>query len=201
MNKRLPDFQIATASDEQKAVLQDILSGPRGNLNGPFLGWIFSPELAQNAQKLGAFCRYNTGLPLRLSELAILVTAARWRSQAEWHIHHPIALDAGLPADLAEALRTGQTPIFADADDKVVFDFATELYDMKRVSDATYDAAVARFGHTVVVNLVGLLGYYALVAMTLNTFEMRAEGQTDLPSWNEAISPTCYSNALSFGAA
>ncbi|CAD6553822.1 hypothetical protein LMG28727_05593 [Paraburkholderia kirstenboschensis] len=181
MNKRLPDFQIATASDEQKAVLQDILSGPRGNLNGPFLGWIFSPELAQNAQKLGAFCRYNTGLPLRLSELAILVTAARWRSQAEWHIHHPIALDAGLPADLAEALRTGQTPIFADADDKVVFDFATELYDMKRVSDATYDAAVARFGHTVVVNLVGLLGYYALVAMTLNTFEMRAEGQTDLP--------------------
>ncbi|SAK64886.1 carboxymuconolactone decarboxylase [Caballeronia temeraria] len=181
MNKRLPDFQIATASDEQKAVLHDILSGPRGNLNGPFLGWIFSPELAQHAQKLGAFCRYNTGLPLRLSELAILVTAARWRSQAEWHIHHPIALDAGLPSDLTEALRTGNTPTFADADDKLIFDFATELYDTKRVSDATYNSAVARFGHTVVVNLVGLLGYYALVAMTLNTFGMRAEGQTDLP--------------------
>jgi len=181
MNQRLPDFQIATASDEQKAVLQDILNGPRGNLNGPFLGWIFSPELAQNAQRLGAFCRYKTGLPLRLSELAILVTAARWRSQAEWHIHHPIALDAGLPADVAEALRTGQTPTFADADDKLIFDFATELYDTKRVSDATYDAAVARFGHTVVVNLVGLLGYYALVAMTLNTFGMRAEGQAELP--------------------
>ncbi|MFM0321690.1 carboxymuconolactone decarboxylase family protein [Caballeronia glebae] len=181
MNKRLPDFQTATASDEQKAVLQDILSGPRGNLNGPFLGWIFSPELAQNAQTLGAFCRYKTGLPLRLSELAILVTAARWRSQAEWHIHLPIALDAGVPADLAEALRTDKTPPFADADDKLVFDFATELYEKKRVSDTTYDAAVARFGHTVVVNLVGLLGYYALVAMTLNTFGMRAEGQTDLP--------------------
>ncbi|MFM0523414.1 carboxymuconolactone decarboxylase family protein [Paraburkholderia strydomiana] len=181
MNKRLPDFQIATASDEQKTVLEDILSGPRGNLNGPFLGWIFSPELAQNAQKLGAFCRYKTGLPLRLSELAILVTAARWRSQAEWHIHHPIALEAGLPTDVAEGLRTGKTPSFADADDKIIFDFATELYDTKRVSDATYDAAVARFGLTVVVNLVGLLGYYALVAMTLNTFGMRAEGQTELP--------------------
>lgn len=181
MNKRLPDFQIATASDEQKAVLEDILSGPRGNLNGPFLGWIFSPELAQNAQKLGAFCRYKTGLPLRLSELAILVTAARWRSQAEWHIHHPIALEAGLPTDVAEALRTGKTPTFADADDKIIFDFATELYDTKRVSVATYDAVVARFGLTVAVNLVGLLGYYALVAMTLNTFGMRAEGQTDLP--------------------
>ncbi|CAH2897118.1 MAG: Cation/multidrug efflux pump [uncultured Paraburkholderia sp.] len=181
MNKRLPDFQIATASDEQKAVLEDILSGPRGNLNGPFLGWIFSPELAQNAQKLGAFCRYKTGLPLRLSELAILVTAARWRSQAEWHIHYPIALEAGLPTDVAEGLRTGKTPSFADADDKIIFDFATELYDTKRVSDATYDAAVARFGLTVVVNLVGLLGYYALVAMTLNTFGMLAEGQTELP--------------------
>ena len=62
-----------------------------------------------------------------------------------------------------------------------IYDFATELYETKRVSDATYDAAVARFGHTVVMNLVGLLGYYALVAMTLNTFGMRAEGQTDLP--------------------
>jgi 4-carboxymuconolactone decarboxylase len=181
MTKRLPDFDAATASDDQKAVLHDILSGPRGNLNGPFLGWIFSPELAQNAQKLGAFCRYKTGLPLRLSELAILVTAARWRSQAEWHIHHPIALDAGLPADLADALRTGQTPAFENEDDKLIFDFATELYDTKRVGDATYNAAVARFGHTVVVNLVGLLGYYALVAMTLNTFGMRAEGQTSLP--------------------
>jgi 4-carboxymuconolactone decarboxylase len=181
MNRRLPDFQISAASNEQKAVLEDILSGPRGNLNGPFLGWIFSPELAQNAQKLGAFCRYNTGLPLRLSELAILVTAARWRSQAEWHIHCPIAVEAGLPAEIAEALRKGITPTFADTNDKIIFDFATELYDTKRVSDATYEAAVARFGHTVVVNLVGLLGYYALVAMTLNTFGMRAEGQTELP--------------------
>jgi 4-carboxymuconolactone decarboxylase len=181
MNKRLPDFNIARASDDQKAVLHEILSGPRGNINGPFLGWIFSPELAQNAQALGAFCRYRTGLPLRLSELAILVTAARWQSQAEWHIHHPIALGTGLPADLAEALRTSQIPTFANADDKLIFDFATELYETKRVSNATYDAAVARFGHTVVVNLVGLLGYYALVAMTLNTFCMRAEGQIALP--------------------
>jgi 4-carboxymuconolactone decarboxylase len=181
MKNRLPEFRAEAASPEQKAVLQDILNGPRGNLNGPFLGWIHSPELAQHAQKLGAFCRYQTGLPLRLSELAILVTAARWRSQAEWHIHYPIALDAGLPAEIADALRTGAKPHFADADDRLIHDFASELHDTRRVSDATYDAAVARFGHTVVVNLVGLLGYYALVAMTLNTFDMRAEGQTELP--------------------
>ncbi|MFC0401056.1 carboxymuconolactone decarboxylase family protein [Paraburkholderia rhizosphaerae] len=181
MSQRLPQFQTATATDEQKAVLNDILSGPRGNLNGPFLGWIFSPELAQHAQRLGAFCRYQTGLPLRLSELAILVTAARWSAQAEWYIHYPIALQAGLPADIAEAIRVGAEPTFADNDDQLIYRFATELYETKRVSDATYRQAVDRFGHTVVINLVGLLGYYALVAMTLNVFDMRAEGQSSLP--------------------
>src|SRR5690349_17666722 len=138
MSQRLPQFQAATATDEQKAVLQDILSGPRGNLNGPFLGWIFSPELAQHAQRLGAFCRYQTGLPLRLSELAILVTAARWRSQAEWHIHHPIAIDAGVPPAIAESLRTGERPVFDDDDDELIFLFASELHENRRVSDRTF---------------------------------------------------------------
>ncbi|WP_310632852.1 carboxymuconolactone decarboxylase family protein [Paraburkholderia sp.] len=178
---RLPAFDAATATHEQKAVLAEILSGPRGNLNGPFLGWIHSPELAQHAQRLGAFCRYNTGLPLRLSELAILVTAQRWQAQAEWFIHYPIALKAGVPETLAEQIRTGVQPVFDEADDALVYAFTTELYDAKRVSDATYARAVERFGHETTINLVGLLGYYALVAMTLNTFGMRAEGQTTLP--------------------
>jgi 4-carboxymuconolactone decarboxylase len=181
MTKRLPDFHITQASDEQKAVLDSILSGPRGNLNGPFLGWIHSPKLADHAQRLGAFCRYETGLPLRLSELAILVTAARWRSQAEWHIHYPIALDAGLPAQVADAIQRREHPAFANADDELIYRFATELDENKRISDATYDAALQRFGHVVIVNLVGLLGYYTLVAMTLNTFGMLAEGQETLP--------------------
>jgi 4-carboxymuconolactone decarboxylase len=178
---RLPAFDAAQASAEQKAVLEEILSGPRGNLNGPFLGWIYSPELAQHAQRLGAFCRYRTGLPLRLSELAILVTAARWQAQAEWYIHYPIALQAGLPEALAEQIRTGAEPYFDDADDALIYAFATELYDAKRVSDTTYARAIERFGRETIVNLVGLLGYYALVAMTLNVFDMRAEGQTTLP--------------------
>ncbi|QCP53289.1 carboxymuconolactone decarboxylase family protein [Trinickia violacea] len=178
---RLPVFDRAHATPEQEVVLDEILSGPRGNLNGPFLGWIHSPELAQHAQRLGAFCRYRTGLPLRLSELAILVTAARWQAQAEWYIHYPIALQAGLPAATAEAIRTGQRPDFEDADDALIFDFATELYEAKRVSDATFRKTVERFGHPVTINLVSLLGYYALVAMTLNVFDMRADGQTELP--------------------
>jgi 4-carboxymuconolactone decarboxylase len=181
MTERLPAFQLSDATPEQKAVLDEILSGPRGNLNGPFLGWIHSPELAQQAQRLGAFCRYRTGLPLRLSELAILVTAARWQAQAEWYIHYPIALEAGVREADAEAIRNGLQPDFEDADDALIYEFASELYDTKRVSDATYAKALARFGHQVVINLVGLLGYYALVAMTLNVFDMRANGQDSLP--------------------
>jgi len=165
MTERLPAFQITDATPEQKAVLDEILSGPRGNLNGPFLGWIHSPELAQQAQRLGAFCRYRTGLPL----------------QAEWYIHYPIALEAGVREADAEAIRAGRRPVFADPDDALVYDFASELYDTRRVSDATYEKALGRFGHQVVINLVGLLGYYALVAMTLNVFDMRAIGQKSLP--------------------
>ncbi|TDV13882.1 carboxymuconolactone decarboxylase family protein [Paraburkholderia caballeronis] len=181
MTNRLPPFDAAHATPEQKAVLDEILSGPRGSLNGPFLGWIHSPDLAQHAQRLGAFCRYRTGLPLRLSELAILVTAARWHAQAEWSIHYPIAREAGVPEALAEAIRTGREPSFDDADDALIYAFATGLYDTKRVSDATYARAVDRFGLETTVNLVGLLGYYALVAMTLNVFGMRADDQTSLP--------------------
>ncbi|TAM00569.1 MAG: carboxymuconolactone decarboxylase family protein [Paraburkholderia sp.] len=178
---RLPAFDAAHATPEQKAVLDEILAGPRGNLNGPFLGWIHSPDLAQHAQRLGAFCRYRTGLPLRLSELAILVTAARWQAQAEWYIHYPIALQAGVPEALAQQIRTGAEPRFDDPDDALIHAFVTELYDAKRVSDETYARAMTRFGCEVTVNLVGLLGYYAFVAMTLNVFEMRAEGQSTLP--------------------
>ncbi|MFT0173925.1 carboxymuconolactone decarboxylase family protein [Paraburkholderia mimosarum] len=178
---RLPAFEFALASPEQKAVLDEILSGPRGNLDGPFLGWIHSPQLAQHAQRLGAFCRYRTGLSVRLSELAILVTSVHWRAQAEWYIHYPIALRAGVPEALAEQIRTGATPQFDEPDDALIYAFTTELYETKRVSDATYARAVERFGHETTINLVGLLGYYALVAMTLNVFDMRAEGQTTLP--------------------
>ncbi|CDG82505.1 carboxymuconolactone decarboxylase family protein [Janthinobacterium agaricidamnosum] len=179
--QRLPAFDAGAMSQQQRQVLDDILSGPRGNLDGPFLGWIHSPELAGHAQELGAFCRYRTGLPPKLSELAILVTAAKWRCQAEWHIHYPIAIAAGLDARLAEALRGGAEPAALDHDERLVWTFATELYDSKRVGDATYAALVDRFGLQVAVNLAALLGYYSLVAMTLNVFNMRAEGQQELP--------------------
>lgn len=186
---RLPVFDPAHATAQQKTLLEDILSGPRGNLNGPFVSWIHSPELGQLAQKLGAYCRYETGLPLRLSELAILATAQQWQSQAEWYIHLPIAVDAGLSAAAAEQIRQGLEPVFELEDERVIWSFASELYNSKRVSDVTYARAVELFGLKVVVNLIGLLGYYALVAMTLNVFGMRAEAQSSLPFSEPSTEP------------
>ncbi len=181
--QRLPAIAREQMTPEQTAMLDAILAGPRKNLNGPFVAWIHSPALGELAQRLGAFCRYDTGLSLHLSELAILATAQAWQSQAEWHIHLPIAVQAGLAPEVAEQIRRGEEPDFPHQDERIVWNFARELYQHKRVSDATYRAACERFGLQVVVNLVGLLGYYALVAMTLNTFGMRAEGQGegDLP--------------------
>ncbi|GAB3091157.1 carboxymuconolactone decarboxylase family protein [Aestuariicella hydrocarbonica] len=181
MKCRLPEFDQKNATDEQEAVLKKILNGPRGNLDGPFLTWIHSPELAQQAQELGAFCRYQTGLSIKQSELAILCTAAQWRSQAEWYIHYPIALQAGLDADLLEQIRIGEKPSFKQEGEAIIWRIVNEIYHQKRLSDSTYHKAKSLFGTKVLVNLVGLLGYYSMVAITLNFFNVRAQGQNILP--------------------
>lgn len=170
---RLPSLNELEASPEQKKILADILNGPRGNLAGPFLSWIHSPGLAEPAQRLGAFCRYGTKLPLNLSELAILCIAAKWQSQVEWQIHYPIAVQAGLDQSNLEHIRRGDAPNFSRCDEQLIWMVVDELYRTKRISQALYEKAATTFGIEVLVNLVGLLGYYSLVAMTLNVFEVR----------------------------
>lgn len=181
MKSRLSELSAEQMSPEQQRVLDAILSGPRGNLDGPFLAWIHSPGLADHAQALGAFCRYHTSMPLRLSELAILVTAAWWQSQAEWQIHEPIARQAGLGDEVIDALRLGAMPEFEQADEQLVYQIGCTLYQTRRIDVQLYQRAVAEFGEPALVELIGIFGYYALVAMTLNVFEVRREGATVLP--------------------
>lgn len=181
MRSRLTELTDANITAEQRRVLDDILNGPRGNLDGPFLAWVHSPGLADPAQQLGAYCRYHTSLPLRLSELAILVTAQWWQSQAEWQIHEPIAHQAGINPALTEQLRLGQEPDFELLDEQLIYLVGRELYSSRRLSDALYRQAVELFGEPALVELVGIFGYYALVAMTLNVFEVRRDGETALP--------------------
>ncbi|WP_426135427.1 carboxymuconolactone decarboxylase family protein [Pseudomonas sp. PWP3-1b2] len=176
---RIPEEQL---NAEQHEVLNEILRGPRGNLDGPFLAWIHSPKFADHAQRLGAFCRYDTSLETRLSELAILTTAALWQSQAEWMIHEPIGLKSGLTEEVLSQIRNGESPRFLKTDEGLIYRFVTDLYTRRRVGDDLYCEAVELLGEAGVVELTGILGYYSLVAMTLNVFAVAPDDKcSELP--------------------
>jgi 4-carboxymuconolactone decarboxylase len=170
--QRIPDWTVESLSPAQRQVHDAILSGPRGIVEGPLRVWLQSAQLAEKAQALGAFCRFGTSLPPRLSELAILVTGAYWRAGFEWHVHGPIAIKAGISPDIAEAIRKGETPRFIQSDEAAVYAFAHELLERRSVSDAAYRAVEAHLGKTGAVDLVGILGYYALISMTIVAFQV-----------------------------
>jgi 4-carboxymuconolactone decarboxylase len=164
------DIDEAALTAEQKRVYDDILSGPRGIVEGPLRVWLLNPGLADRAQALGAYCRFGTALRPELSELAIIVVGAHWRSGFEWAIHAPIAERAGVAPEVVEAIRRGEAPEGLSAEAQAVFDVADELLRTKFVSEATYARAGAVLGQTAMIDLVGVLGYYTLICMTINAF-------------------------------
>ena len=169
---RTPALNLEDMSPPQRAVYDAIVAGPRGVVPGPLRVWLTSPDLAQKAQDLGAFCRYGTSLAPRLSELAILVTAVYWRAGYEWFVHAPEAGKAGLDVAVIGDLLAGRTPRFRQADEQAVYDFARELLDNRVVSDVAHARAVAALGDLGVVELTGILGYYGLISMTIKAFEI-----------------------------
>jgi 4-carboxymuconolactone decarboxylase len=181
MKSRLPDLAIDHLSAEQQRILADIRDSRGGDLSGPFLAWIHSPKLAEPAQQLGAFCRYGTCLGSRLTELVILQTAAWWRSQAEWTIHEPLARQAGLSEAVIAAIKAGELPIFDLEEESLVFQIGQSIYRDRRLSAELHAQGVERFGTEGLVELVAVFGYYALVSMTLNVFEMLPDKDSPLP--------------------
>jgi 4-carboxymuconolactone decarboxylase len=169
---RIPDLSSDSLTPEQRKVHDAIVAGPRGSVTGPLKVWLRSPALASRAQELGAFCRFHTSLPKRLSELAILVTGAHWRAGFERHVHAPIGIEAGLDATSVEAIRAGRKPDFTRAEEAAVYEFCRELLTKQRVSDATYERAAAELGTVGMVELVGILGYYGLISMTIVAFRV-----------------------------
>jgi 4-carboxymuconolactone decarboxylase len=162
-------------NDAQRALMAAMRAGPRGQSltpRGPFAVWLHAPQFGGLVQQLGAHCRYQTALPARLSEFAILCTARQWRAQYEWFAHEPMAEKAGVKRKTIADLRAGRTPKSAPADERAIHAFVQELYKTKRVSDRTYKRVHAILGDAPTVELVGILGYYVLVAMTLNVFRM-----------------------------
>lgn len=169
---RLPPLDPEALSPEQRRVYEAILAGPRGRIEGPLAAWLASPGLADPAQALGAYLRFRSSLPAVLRELAILTVAAHYRAEYEWWAHSRIAREVGLDGAIIEAIRTGAAPAFADADQAFVHRIARTLLNEHRLNDADFAEARARLGLEGLVDLIGLVGYYGLVSLTLNVFEV-----------------------------
>jgi 4-carboxymuconolactone decarboxylase len=171
---RLPFVAEADRTPAQVALMESIASGPRGQfkMSGPFYCYLHAPGFGELAQKLGGHLRYGTSIPPRLSEFAILTTARYWKAQYEWAAHAPMAEQKGVkPATILD-LQAGRKPKGAPKDERTIYDFIVELYKTRRVSSRNYKAVNAILGDAGTVELVGLLGYYAMVSMTLNVFRM-----------------------------
>ena len=185
---RHPKLDEGALSTDQKVIHDDIVNGPRGAVVGPLRVWLQSPGLAKQAQALGQYARYDSVLPQVLSELAILVTARYWSSGFEWSHHAPIAIEAGLSRDAVDAISKAKRYAFGDAEMQAVFDFAVELHLLKNVSDVTYDKALTLLGQQACVDLVGICGYYTLISMTINVFDVPDGEGPKLPALDLGLS-------------
>ena len=177
----LAENQLTTV---QRALLDSIRSGPRGGsitIRGPFAVFLHAPEFGELAQQLGGFCRYQTAVPPRLSEFAILVTAKLWRAQYEWFAHVPQAERAGVTKETISDLHKGRVPKSLPEDERAIYDFIQELYKTRRVSDKNFKRVVAVLGEPATVEFEGILGYYVLISMILNVFRMSPPEGEPLP--------------------
>ena len=165
--KPLPESEM---SEAQLKAAREFASGPRGrvNPNGPNFALLRSPQLMERTQKVGEYLRFNSSIPTRLNEFAILITARQWNAQMEWFSHHPLAIKAGLSPQVAADLAQGKRPAGMKDDEAAVYQFCKEIHDNKEVSDATYKAVVEKFGERGVMDLIGVTGYYTMLAMVLN---------------------------------
>ncbi len=155
----------------QRTMTQNILAGPRTAMGGPFNVLLRSPELGDLAQALGAYIRFNSSLPGTLRELAIIMTARHWTAHFEWYAHKNAALAEGLDPAIVDAIAEGRRPAAMQAEELIVYELCNELFTDHRVSDATFDAAIAALGERGVVDVIGTVGYYSMVSMLLNLDE------------------------------
>lgn len=181
--ERFKTLNAEQMTPAQKALAQAIMSGPRGSLNGPFNGYLRSPEIGEHLQKLGATVRFNSSLPKGLAELAICQVARQWNSSYEWAAHSQQAMDNGIDAKTVDAIAHGKTPANLKPEEQAVYDFTHDLIEKHEVSDAHYKAIADRFGEHGVMDLIGTVGYFTVVAMVLNTDKYPAPaGANKLPA-------------------
>jgi len=180
--ERFPTIPPASYSAEQRQAASEFEAARKTPVFGPFEPLMYSPTVMNDARALGDYLRYKPAIGTTLSELVILVTAREWSQDYEWFVHYPLALKAGIRADLADAIGEGRRPQAMSEDEEVVYDFSTELHRAKAVSDSTFARAEKRFGKQGVVDLTAISGYYSLLAMELNVARYKVpEGGRRLP--------------------
>lgn len=181
---RFAPLPMDRMNDDQKRVAQQLLDAAKradgpggrhmastGQFPGPYNFLLRSPELAVRWRGLADYIRFDTSLPLRLNELAILIQARLWTAQFEWWAHYPLALRAGLSEAVADDLKVGKRPGSMQPDEAAVYDFCIELMQDHAVSDATFARLREQLTEQQVVDLVAVSGFYATVSMILNTVE------------------------------
>ncbi len=176
---RLPELTAEDMNDAQRRILADIQSS-RGGIRGPFPWLLRSPGMANIAQQLGAYLRYDSPLPGNLRELAILVVARFWAAQYEWHAHAPIAEREGVDPAVIEAIRKNRRPDFGDPGEKNLYDFCVGTLENHRVDDATYGAMLDLVGDEQLLDVIAILGYYSLLAIIMGTFNVPVPGDKPL---------------------
>ena len=180
---RFAPLKADELSPAQKAWADMIAVPPRNAKFGapPYRAYIRNPELAPRLSALSDYLRWNTTLPPRLSEFAILITARQWTVQYEWFAHYPLALKAGLDAKILGDVSAGRRPDNMRDDEAALYDFVTALYRDKKVTDPVYKAAVDKFGERGVMDIIGIIGYYDLVSMTQITMQAGAPNDSVPP--------------------
>jgi 4-carboxymuconolactone decarboxylase len=169
---RFPPIPQAQWSDEQRAVAARIADGPRAEVRGPFVPMLHSPGLAGGVEQLGEYLRFHTSLPKDLIELAVLMTGHRWSARRILLSHSKLALEAGLAQEIVDDVTAGRRPKAMSDDAMIVFEFCAELLRDQQVGDITFEQAVTRWGRRTVMDLIGLCGYYTMLAMILNVAQV-----------------------------
>jgi 4-carboxymuconolactone decarboxylase len=166
--ERMPLIADERMTPEQKKAAAELAAGPRGEVKGPFVALLRSPDFMSRVQKVGEYIRFVCPLDKRINEFAAIIAARHWNQQFEWWAHYRQGLEAGLKREIADAVREGRRPTGMAEDEEIVYDLLTEVLVNKGASDATYRRALAKFGEQGVIDVIGVAGYYALLAMVMN---------------------------------
>ncbi|MBZ5641768.1 MAG: carboxymuconolactone decarboxylase family protein [Acidobacteriia bacterium] len=174
--KRFPQLKVEDLNEQQRPVADYILKVSSVGISGPYNPMLRSPMMADRLLKLLDYLRFNTSVPRKLNEFAILIQARLWTSQIEWVAHYPLAVKAGLSESVANDLMVGKRPASMQPDEAVVYDLCMEAATKHAVSDATFKRAREMFTEQQVVDLLMVSGTYSSVAMLANTAEEPAAG-------------------------